>query len=74
MKRLLGELPAVPVCNSDKRPCVVVSPKSTKGTCDERFASASPVKSGALTALRCLAALGIMASVCQTLVPQLMLL
>lgn len=37
----------------------ITSHKSTKGTCDGRFASASPVKCAALTAPRYLAALGI---------------
>lgn len=47
------------VCNGDKRCRVVVSQKSTKGTCDGRFAAASPVKSQAFTAPQCLAALEI---------------
>lgn len=49
----------VPLCRRDKRHRVVVSQKSTKGTCDGRFAAASPVESWALTAPQCLAALGI---------------
>lgn len=39
----------VQVCNGDKRCRVVVSQKSTKGTCDGRFAAVSPVKSRGLS-------------------------